>query len=170
MHLLNSIPHPSIPIFQGLIPVCFSEKMALLKFLQLVRHRKTKDGFRSSFVSSRNLSFLLAYFFVLPLMIVFFFLVQGTADAIRKCLWVLEQYQVLEFLILPGHHLYKMNYQKLIKAHRDNDADITVAVHNSSRNQDPGFGSFRIDSKNRVVEFVDQPQNNHVKKPLTFIV
>lgn len=63
-----------------------------------------------------------------------------------------------------------MNYQKLIKAHRDNDADITVAVHNSSRNQDPGFGSFRIDSKNRVVEFVDQPQNNHVKKPLTFIV
>ncbi|XVF42933.1 hypothetical protein PTKIN_Ptkin02bG0000600 [Pterospermum kingtungense] len=35
---------------------------------------------------------------------------QGSADAIRRCLWVLEEYPVAEFLILPGHHLYKMDY------------------------------------------------------------
>ncbi|KAJ6377628.1 hypothetical protein OIU78_027957 [Salix suchowensis] len=62
---------------------------------------------------------------------------QGTADAIRRCLWVLEEYQVSEFLVLPGHHLYRMDYQKLVDAHRRSQADITIAALTSTRDQDP---------------------------------
>ncbi|KAK8594286.1 hypothetical protein V6N13_126095 [Hibiscus sabdariffa] len=56
---------------------------------------------------------------------------QGTADAIRKCMWVLEEYPVAEFLILPGHHLYKMDYQKLIESHRNRNSDVTIVASNS---------------------------------------
>ncbi|KAB5548534.1 hypothetical protein DKX38_011940 [Salix brachista] len=78
---------------------------------------------------------------------------QGTADAIRRCLWVLEEYQVSEFLVLPGHHLYRMDYQKLVDAHRRSQADITIAALNSTRDQDPGFGTLKVNSLNEVEEF-----------------
>ncbi|KAI8537131.1 hypothetical protein RHMOL_Rhmol09G0001800 [Rhododendron molle] len=60
---------------------------------------------------------------------------QGTADAIRRCLWVLEEYPIVEFLVLPGHHLYKMDYQKLIEAHRKKESDVTCAVLTGKKNQ-----------------------------------
>ncbi|GFQ08470.1 glucose-1-phosphate adenylyltransferase small subunit chloroplastic [Phtheirospermum japonicum] len=86
---------------------------------------------------------------------------QGTADAIRRCLWMLEEYPVTEFLVLPGHHLYKMNYRELIDAHRRTKADITVSVLNSRKNdivEDVGFGIFRLNDENQVVEFRDHPE------------
>ncbi|KAK3204796.1 hypothetical protein Dsin_018842 [Dipteronia sinensis] len=58
---------------------------------------------------------------------------QGNADAIRRCLWVLEEYPVAEFLVLPGHHLYRMDYQKLIEAHRNSKADVTIVALSGTR-------------------------------------
>ncbi|XP_050236211.1 inactive glucose-1-phosphate adenylyltransferase small subunit 2, chloroplastic isoform X2 [Mercurialis annua] len=78
---------------------------------------------------------------------------QGTADAIRRCLWVLDEYPVTEFLVLPGHHLYKMDYQKLVEAHRSSQSDITIAALNCVREPDPGFGILKVDSQDRIVEF-----------------
>ncbi|CAL2275594.1 unnamed protein product [Prunus armeniaca] len=78
---------------------------------------------------------------------------QGTADAVRRCLWVLEEYPMTEFLVLPGHHLYRMDYQKLLKAHRDNKAHITVAASIARKLHDPGFGFLDVNSENQVVEF-----------------
>ncbi|XP_065864386.1 inactive glucose-1-phosphate adenylyltransferase small subunit 2, chloroplastic isoform X2 [Euphorbia lathyris] len=89
---------------------------------------------------------------------------QGTADAMRRCLWVLEEYPVTEFLVLPGHHLYKMDYQKLIEAHRNSQADITIAALNYARDPDPGFGLLKVNLQNEVAEFslitsVKSPRN-----------
>ncbi|KAA8532190.1 hypothetical protein F0562_006668 [Nyssa sinensis] len=88
---------------------------------------------------------------------------QGTADAVRRCLWVLEEYPVVEFLVLPGYHLYRMDYQKLIKAHRNNKADATVAVLSSMRDQDPALGIFNVNSENQVIEFRERAQKEPVK-------
>ncbi|XP_071694994.1 inactive glucose-1-phosphate adenylyltransferase small subunit 2, chloroplastic-like [Rutidosis leptorrhynchoides] len=82
---------------------------------------------------------------------------QGTADAMRRCLWVLEQHPAVDFLVLPGNHLYKMDYQKLIEAHRNNKADVTVAVLDKQRNYNTSFGSFNVDFGNRVIGFKDEP-------------
>nr|XP_011466273.1 PREDICTED: inactive glucose-1-phosphate adenylyltransferase small subunit 2, chloroplastic [Fragaria vesca subsp. vesca] len=78
---------------------------------------------------------------------------QGTADAVRRCLWLLEEYPMSEFLVLPGYHLYKMDYQELIKAHRNNKADITIAASVARRIHDPGFGFLDVNSENQVLEF-----------------
>ncbi|KAG8375850.1 hypothetical protein BUALT_Bualt09G0002000 [Buddleja alternifolia] len=86
---------------------------------------------------------------------------QGSADAIRRCLWVLEEYSVVEYLVLPGHHLYKMDYQKLIAAHRRNKADITVSVFSRTKDEDDfRFGIFKLDAENKVVEFREKHQIN----------
>lgn len=58
-----------------------------------------------------------------------------------------------EFLVLPGSHLYRMDYQKLINAHRNHNADITIAVSNATTTHDPGFGFLQVDSNNQVCEF-----------------
>lgn len=68
-------------------------------------------------------------------------------------MWVLEEYPVSEFLVLPGHHLYGMDYQKLIEAHWSSQADITIAALNSIVDQDPGFGLLKVNSQNEVAEF-----------------
>ncbi|XP_062150327.1 LOW QUALITY PROTEIN: inactive glucose-1-phosphate adenylyltransferase small subunit 2, chloroplastic [Alnus glutinosa] len=78
---------------------------------------------------------------------------QGAADAVRRCLWVMEEYPVSEFLILPGHHLYKMDYQKIIEAHRKSKSDITIAALSALRDQDTGFGFLKVNSENQVLEF-----------------
>ncbi|KAL7209010.1 hypothetical protein ACSBR1_030705 [Camellia fascicularis] len=88
---------------------------------------------------------------------------QGTADAIKRCLWVLEEYPVVEFLVLPGHHLYRMDYQKLIEAHRNKKADVTCAVLTSMRNQDSEFGIFKVNSDNKVTEFREKQEKRPVK-------
>ncbi|XP_044466978.1 inactive glucose-1-phosphate adenylyltransferase small subunit 2, chloroplastic isoform X2 [Mangifera indica] len=78
---------------------------------------------------------------------------QGNVDAIRRCLWVLEEFPVDEFLVLPGHHLYKMDYQKLIEAHRNRKADITIMASSAIRDQDPGLGLLKVNTENQVIDF-----------------
>ncbi|GMI81040.1 ADP-glucose pyrophosphorylase small subunit 2 [Hibiscus trionum] len=98
---------------------------------------------------------------------------QGTADAIRKCLWVLEEYPVEEFLVLPGHHLYKMDYQKLIESHRKRKSDVTIVASNgiTVRDEDPGFGVLKINTENQVIQYSlksdREPENYEVAESLT---
>lgn len=80
---------------------------------------------------------------------------QGTADAIRRCLWVLEEYPIVDFLVLPGYHLYKMDFQELLKVHCNNKADITVAVLSRRTDKDIELGTFQVNSENQVISFKD---------------
>ncbi|KAI3923295.1 hypothetical protein MKW92_008739 [Papaver armeniacum] len=91
---------------------------------------------------------------------------QGTADAVRRCLWVLEDdhNSALEFILLPGHHLYKMDYQKLLATHRSSNADITLAVappahHIKPNNGHSSFGYVTVNSENEVLEFREKQES-----------
>lgn len=82
---------------------------------------------------------------------------------------MLEEYPVDEFLVLPGHHLYKMDYQKLIDSHRRTGADITVSVFTTRTNEDLGFGIFKLDAENQVLEFRENQEmrNTHNSMPVS---
>lgn len=73
---------------------------------------------------------------------------------------ILEEHPAEEFLILPGHHLYRMDYQKLIQAHRNSNADITIAISRTARNQHAGFGFVKVDSQNQVLELKEKPEKS----------
>lgn len=88
---------------------------------------------------------------------------QGTADAVRQYLWLFEEQQVMEFLILAGDHLYRMDYQKFIQAHRETNADITVAALPMDEKRATAFGLMKIDNDGRITEFSEKPKGEQLK-------
>ncbi|XP_076930211.1 glucose-1-phosphate adenylyltransferase small subunit, chloroplastic/amyloplastic-like [Bidens hawaiensis] len=88
---------------------------------------------------------------------------QGTADAVRQYLWLLEEQNVLEFLVLAGDHLYRMDYEKFIQAHRESDADITVAALPMDEKRATAFGLMKIDEEGRIIEFSEKPKGDKLQ-------
>ncbi|KAF6141357.1 hypothetical protein GIB67_008534 [Kingdonia uniflora] len=88
---------------------------------------------------------------------------QGTADAVRQYLWLFEEHNVMEYLILAGDHLYRMDYEKFIQAHRETDADITVAALPMDEKRATAFGLMKIDEEGRIIEFAEKPKGEQLK-------
>ncbi|QLE58479.1 glucose-1-phosphate adenylyltransferase [Nostoc sp. TCL26-01] len=83
---------------------------------------------------------------------------QGTADAVRQYLWMLQDWDVDEFLILSGDHLYRMDYRLFIQRHRDTNADITLSVIPIDDRRASDFGLMKIDQSGRVIDFSEKPK------------
>ena len=93
----------------------------------------------------------------------FWWYLQGTADAVRQYLWLFEEHNVLEFLVLAGDHLYRMDYERFIQAHRETDADITVAALPMDEKRATAFGLMKIDEEGRIIEFAEKPKGEQLK-------
>src|SRR5262249_2672944 len=82
---------------------------------------------------------------------------QGTADAVRQYLGLFAEWDVDQYLILSGDHLYRMNYADFIHRHRETKADITLGVVPVDARRASDFGLLRIDTQGRVRGFSDKP-------------
>ena len=82
---------------------------------------------------------------------------QGTADAVRQATRHFMRHEAHYYLILAGDHLYRMDYGRLLDAHVDEDADITVAALPVTPADAPGMGIFRFDREGRIVGFEEKP-------------
>src|SRR5262245_9363126 len=82
---------------------------------------------------------------------------QGTADAVRQSLRHLESDRWKEALILSGDQLYQMDYRKLIASHRQQLADVTVAVTPVTAEQTARFGILKVNRQGRIVQFDEKP-------------
>jgi glucose-1-phosphate adenylyltransferase len=89
---------------------------------------------------------------------------QGTADAVRQYLRLLQEWDVDEYLILSGDHLYRMDYSQFIQRHRDTNADITLSVVPIDERRASSFGLMKIDSQGRVVDFYEKPKGEALKQ------
>ena len=83
---------------------------------------------------------------------------QGTADAVRQYLWLLEEWDAEEYLILSGDHLYRMDYRLFIQRHRETNADITLSVIPIDERRASDFGLMKIDGSGRVIDFSEKPK------------
>ncbi|WP_338441527.1 glucose-1-phosphate adenylyltransferase [Synechococcus elongatus IITB4] len=88
---------------------------------------------------------------------------QGTADAVRQYLWLIKEWEVDEYLILSGDHLYRMDYSQFIQRHRDTNADITLSVLPIDEKRASDFGLMKLDGSGRVVEFSEKPKGDELK-------
>jgi len=88
---------------------------------------------------------------------------EGTADAVRKYLWLFAEWDVDEYLILSGDHLYRMNYVDFIHRHRETEADITLSVIPVDERRAPDYGLMKIDKNGRVVSFSEKPKGDALK-------
>ena len=82
---------------------------------------------------------------------------EGTADAVRQYLGVLAEWDVDQYLILSGDHLYRMNYADFIRYHRETKADITVSVIPIPPDSASEFGLVKVDDAGRIIEFREKP-------------
>ncbi|MBR3839830.1 MAG: glucose-1-phosphate adenylyltransferase [Erysipelotrichales bacterium] len=82
---------------------------------------------------------------------------RGTADAITQNIDFIDQYEPEYVLILSGDHIYKMDYSKMLAAHRKNEADVTIAVLEVPMKEASRFGIMNTDENNKIYEFQEKP-------------
>ncbi len=89
---------------------------------------------------------------------------QGTADAVRQYLWLLNEWDAEEYLILSGDHLYRMDYRQFIQRHRETGADITLSVIPIDKSRASDFGLMKIDQSGRVIDFSEKPKGDELER------
>ena len=83
---------------------------------------------------------------------------RGTANAIYQNISFIEQYDPEYVLILSGDHIYKMDYNKMLQAHIDGNADVTIAVRPVPMEVASSFGIMNIDENDHIIEFEEKPK------------
>ena len=83
---------------------------------------------------------------------------RGTADAITQNLDFLDQEEAEYVLILSGDHIYKMDYDKMLKDHIETGADATIAVLEVPMKEASRFGIMNTDETDRIIEFEEKPK------------
>ena len=84
---------------------------------------------------------------------------QGTADAIFQNIFTLQQDQPDLVLVLPGDHVYKMDYRTMVDFHIRKRAVLTVAALPVNKGLSRDFGVIEVDREDRIRSFQEKPSN-----------
>ena len=84
---------------------------------------------------------------------------RGTADAISQNIDFIDKFDPEYVLVLSGDHIYKMNYDKMLVAHKEANADATIAVIEVPMKEASRFGIMNTDESGRIVEFEEKPEH-----------
>ncbi|HEX5240248.1 MAG TPA: sugar phosphate nucleotidyltransferase, partial [Candidatus Limnocylindrales bacterium] len=83
---------------------------------------------------------------------------RGTADAVLRNLNVIEHSDADTVLVLAGDHIYKMDYQPFVQAHRRHRADVTIAVRRVPLADASRMGILAMDDGDRIVDWQEKPK------------
>ncbi|MEX1662301.1 glucose-1-phosphate adenylyltransferase [Thioclava sp. 15-R06ZXC-3] len=83
----------------------------------------------------------------------------GTADAVAQNIDIIDDYGVKFVVILAGDHIYKMDYEIMLREHVDTGADVTIGCLTVPRDEATAFGVMAIDKSGQVTEFLEKPEN-----------
>ena len=83
----------------------------------------------------------------------------GTANAIYQNLSYMETYNPDYVLILSGDHIYKMDYESMLDFHKENHADVTIAVMPVPMEEAKRFGIMITDENKRITDFEEKPEH-----------
>ncbi len=82
----------------------------------------------------------------------------GTANAIFQNLDYMETFNPDYVLILSGDHIYKMDYEVMLEQHKENQADVTIAVMPVPMEEASRFGIIVADENGKIKEFEEKPE------------
>jgi glucose-1-phosphate adenylyltransferase len=82
---------------------------------------------------------------------------EGTADAVYQNIDIIESYAPTYMVILAGDHIYKMDYEQMLRQHVDQGADVTIGCLEVPRMEATGFGVMAVDKKDRITSFIEKP-------------
>ncbi len=82
---------------------------------------------------------------------------RGTADALAQNLDVIIESRARRVLVLPGDHVYKMDYRALARTHLERGARVTLAVTEVPPEETRRFGMVTLAEGGRVVALDEKP-------------
>ena len=83
---------------------------------------------------------------------------KGTANAIYQNIGFVDMYDPEYVVILSGDHIYKMNYDKMLEAHKSANAACTISVLEVPWDEASRFGIMAVDGEDNIVEFQEKPK------------
>jgi glucose-1-phosphate adenylyltransferase len=82
---------------------------------------------------------------------------QGTADSVYQNLYSIGSEPCKYVLILAGDHVYKMNYQLMLKQHVDSGAQVTIGTIEYDLAEASRFGVCEVDPQDRIIGWEEKP-------------
>jgi glucose-1-phosphate adenylyltransferase len=82
---------------------------------------------------------------------------EGTADAVFQNIDIIESHAPRYMIILAGDHIYKMDYELMLRQHVNSGADVTIGCLVVPRMEATGFGVMAVDEDYTITEFVEKP-------------
>jgi len=84
---------------------------------------------------------------------------KGTADAVTQNIDIVDSYGVDYVIILAGDHIYKMDYEIMLRQHVEAGADVTVGCLTVPREEATAFGVMATDKDGRITSFLEKPSD-----------
>jgi glucose-1-phosphate adenylyltransferase len=82
----------------------------------------------------------------------------GTADAVFQNLYSVVRESPRQIVVTGGDHVYKMDYGKMLRAHRETRAAVTLAAIEVPVEEATRFGVVHIDPDDRIIAFQEKPE------------
>jgi glucose-1-phosphate adenylyltransferase len=84
---------------------------------------------------------------------------RGTADAVYQNLNLVRDARPRQVAVFGGDHVYMFAVDQMDQAHRDNQADLTVAALPVPAAEAREFGVIHVDARGRITGFAEKPRN-----------
>lgn len=84
---------------------------------------------------------------------------RGTADAVTQNIDIVDSYDVDYVIILAGDHIYKMDYEIMLRQHVETKADVTIGCLTVPRMEATAFGVMATDETGRITSFLEKPKD-----------
>ena len=82
---------------------------------------------------------------------------QGTSDAVRQCMPHFLNHEFDYALILSGDQLYQMDFNEMLEAHIEAEADISIATLPVNAKDAPEFGILKTNAESCIESFIEKP-------------
>ncbi|MCC5993189.1 MAG: glucose-1-phosphate adenylyltransferase [Rhodobacteraceae bacterium] len=82
---------------------------------------------------------------------------RGTADAVAQNIDIVDSYDIDYIVILAGDHIYKMDYEVMLRQHVETGADVTVGCLTVPREEASAFGVMAVDRDSNITSFLEKP-------------
>lgn len=83
---------------------------------------------------------------------------KGTANAVFENIHFIDTYDPKYVLILSGDHIYKMDYMKMLRYHKEKNADVTISVIKVPLKEASRFGILNTEDDYKIYEFDEKPE------------
>jgi len=84
---------------------------------------------------------------------------QGTADAVYQNFYSIQRESPRQLIVLSGDHVYKMDYGRMLRFHRERGAGATIAVIEVPSEDAHRFGVTQVDGEDRLTGFLEKPRH-----------